>query len=342
MVLEARAVVADLLKKAVAVCAERPRQRDFQLAAELLAFSVPGALTSRRGENWALSYVLDGAEALADCMRAVYLEHAEDCRRRAVDTALHAVTALILESGSKSFESSEAAKSLHAEQLRDLKTLARFGPATPFDLGDTGPFGPLWKAKTPDFLAEGKLAWEGEILAELTPPMPAKSSVRVSAECSHAPPDVYAGLQMPPKGKDSRAKKPQLSSEAQERLLGRVVADLRDLSAGCAQLQNQMVALVQERLDGLAGRTFGSFAANKKVVDELNGLIERHGIRLLYDGPKKEYRGRVVIVRVYEHPDASAGQFFVRLPEAGVKKVSAKNGFPALKAAPGNPAQEQV
>jgi hypothetical protein len=339
MVLEARAVVADLLKKAVAVCAEGPRQRDLQLAAGVLAFRVPGALTSRSGENWALSYVLDGAESLADCLRAVYLENAEDCRRHAVDTALHAVHALILECGSPLFESSEAAKSLHAEQLRDLETLARVGPATPFDLGNTGPFGPLWIAETPDSLVAGKVAWDGEILAELKP-MQAKDIVLVSTVCAHAPPDVYAELQTP-KGKGSRAVGIQLSQPAQKRLLGRVVADLRDLSASCARLQKQMVALVQERLDALAGRTFGSFAANKKVVDEFNALIEGHGIRLLYDGPKKEYRGSVVVVRVYDHPDAVAGQFFVRLTDARATKISGGNEFPALRAVAGAPPENQ-
>jgi hypothetical protein len=337
---EARAVLTDLLKKAVAVCAEEPQHPDQRLAAEVAAFRVPRALMGRSRERSALTEVLEGAGVLGDCLRSVYRGRADDCRRCAVDTALHALNALVLESGVP-FERSEDAKSLHSEQLRDLEIVARLRPATQIGLGDTGPFGPLWKAEAPDFLAEGKLAWQGEILAELTPPMPAKSTVLVSAECSHAPPDVYAELQMP-KGKGSRADEPQLSSRAQERLLGSVVADLRDLGASCARLQEQMVALVQERLDVLAGRTFGSFAANKKVVDELNALVEGHGIRLLYDGPKKEYRGRVVLVRVYDHPDATAGQFFVRLTEAGAKKVSAENEFPALKAAAGNSSQEQV
>jgi hypothetical protein len=50
-----------------------------------------------------------------------------------------------------------------------------------------------------------------------------------------------------------------------------------------------------------------------------------------------------VNVRVYDHPDATAGQFFVRLAEAGAKKVSAENEFPTtLKAAALAPTKEQL
>jgi hypothetical protein len=339
MVLEARAVVADFLKKVVAVCAEGPRQSDLQLAVGVVAFRVPEALTSRSGENWALSSVLDGAKALADCLRAVYLEHPEDCRRHAVDTALHAVCALILECGSPLFESSEAAKSLHAEQLRDLEALARVGPATPFDLGDTGPFGPLWKAETPGSLAGGKVAWDGEILAELKT-MPAKSSVLVSAEFSHAPADVYAELRMPKK-RGRPASGPKQSSKPPGEVVESVVADLKALKANCVQVQEQIVALVQERLDALASRTFGSFAANKEVVDEINAVIEGHGICLLYAGPKKEHFGKAVSVRVYDHPETIGGQFFVRLSDARATKISGGTGFPKLKAIAGGFAEQQ-
>jgi hypothetical protein len=118
----------------------------------------------------------------------------------------------------------------------------------------------------------------------------------------------------------------------QERVLANVVADLQALKTSCVRLQEQMVALIQERLDVLAGKTFGSFAANKTVVDELNAIIEGQGIRLVYAGPKEEHRGRVVNVRVYENLRSTAGAFHVRLAEAKAAKVSAENEFPRLRA----------
>src|SRR5262249_18001565 len=157
-----------------------------RLADDVAKFKVPKALMDRSRERSALTEVLEGAEVLADCLRSVYSGQAEVCRRSAVDSALHALKALVLESGTP-YESSEVAKSLHTEQLRDLGALARVGPSARFDLGETGSFGPLWKAEAPDFLAEGKLAWQGEILAELTLRMPPKSSVLVSADFSRAP-----------------------------------------------------------------------------------------------------------------------------------------------------------
>jgi hypothetical protein len=327
---QAREVITKLLMKAVAVCAEEPERADQQLAADVAAFMIPRGLMDPKRERSALTEVLQGAGALGDCLKSVYRCHPEDCRRRAVDTGLHTLKAVVLESGTP-FESSEDAKSLHTEQLRDLDTLARLEPSARLDLGETGPFGPLWKAETPDLLAEAKLAWQDEILAELTPPMPAKSSVLVSAEFSHAPPDVYAELRMP-KGKASCAGEREPSSSTQERVLADVVADLQALKANCVRLQEQMVALVQERLDVLAGKTFGSFAANKTVVDELNAIIEGQGIRLIYAGPKEEHRGRVVNVRVYENLRSTAGAFHVRLAEAKAAKVSAENEFPRLRA----------
>src|SRR5262249_19723210 len=140
---------------------------------------------------------------------------------------------------------------------------------------------------------------------------------------------VYAELRMP-RTRGSRVKVPEHSSKAPGEVMDSVVADLKALKANCIRIQEQIVALVQERLDALAGRTFGSFAANKKVVDELNAVIERHGIRLLYVGPKHEHRGKAVSVRVYDHPETIAGQFFVRLTDARATKISGGNGFPSL------------
>src|SRR5262249_19265723 len=143
-------------------------------------------LMSPNGERSALTEALQGAGALGDCLKSVYRGQPEDCRRRAVDTALHALKALVLGSGIP-FESSEDAKSLHTEQLRDLETLAHVGPETRFDLEEKGPFGPLWKTPAPSFLASGEVAWREEILVTLTPHMPVTSIVHVSAEFSHAP-----------------------------------------------------------------------------------------------------------------------------------------------------------
>ncbi len=136
---EARRVLTDLLTKAVAMCAEEPEHADQRLAAELAAFQVPRGLLGRRRERSALTEVAEGARVLADCLKSVYRSRAEDCRQRAVDTALHALKAMVLVCGIP-FESAGEAKSLHAEQLGDLETLARLGPATQFDLGETGPF----------------------------------------------------------------------------------------------------------------------------------------------------------------------------------------------------------
>ncbi len=125
--------------------------------------------------------------------------------------------------------------------------------------------------------------------------------------------------------------------------MGNVVADLKDLRVSCVGLQEQMAALIQERLDALSGKTFGSFAANKTVVEELNAIVEGHGIRSSFTPVrKKEYRGSVVVVRVYDHPDAVAGQFFVRLTDARATKVSGGNEFPALRAVAGALPEKQV
>src|SRR5262249_52453097 len=151
-------------------------------------------------------------------------------------------------------------------------------------------------------------------------------------ELSHAPADVYDKLRMPIV-RGQRAEEPELSATVQKQLTENVIADLHALRANGLRLQEQMVALIQERLDALAGKSFGSYEANQKVVDEFNATIGAFGIRLLYAGPKKEYRDRVVVLSMYDRSDAAAGQFFVRLAEAGAKKISAKNEFPVLKAA---------
>jgi hypothetical protein len=329
---EARRVVTKVLIHAVAVCAEGSEHADRQLAADVAAFMIPMGLMRRNlEERSALTEVLQGAGALGDCLKAVYRGHPEDCRRGAVDAALHTLKAVVLISGSP-FESSKEAKSLHAEQRRDLDTLVRFGEAARFDLMETGPFGPLWQAEAAGFLAEGKFAFQEEILAELTPPMLDRSSVLVSAEFSHAPADVYAELQMP-EVRGQRTEKSEVEAAVQKRLTESVLADLRALGASGLRLREQMIAPIQERLDALAGKSFGSYEANQRVVDELNAIIEAFGIRLLYAGPKKEYRDRVVVLSMYDRSDAAAGQFFVRLAEAGAKKISAKNEFPVLKAA---------
>ena len=163
---EPREVITDLLKKAVAVCAQKPRQLDQKLAAEVRAFYATEMLSDSM-ENSGLSEMLEAARELADCLGCVYRDNAEDCRRYAVNTALYALKALILICRLP-FEKCAEAVSLHEEYLRDLKTLAGVGAATHFDLGEQGPFGPLWKEEAPELLVSGQIAWQTTILPDAT------------------------------------------------------------------------------------------------------------------------------------------------------------------------------
>lgn len=178
-------------------------------------------------------------------------------------------------------------------------------------------------------LTEEELALRGEILVQQMPPMP-KPSITVSAEFSEPPLDVYADLRVPT-GKSQPTDAQRIPSQKQ--LTELVLDDLNKLNKNCDELKKQMVHLVQVRLDALAGKTFGSFDDNKEVVDSLNTILQQNRIFLLYNGLAKEYRGKVVNVRLYQNARSIAGAFYVRLAEAKAKTISAENQFPQLKAA---------
>jgi hypothetical protein len=111
-----------------------------------------------------------------------------------------------------------------------------------------------------------------------------------------------------------------------------ILADLRGLRERFAEQRELKARELQERLDVLAGSSFGSFEANKEVVDAVAAIASENNIALLYDGPKEAYRGRAVNLKCYNKPRSKAGQFYVRLAEAGAALVSGENVFPRLKA----------